>query len=179
MPSEDKGVKQQETTATRKSLFMGEREVKYINDVNTELLELVALQKIVYFAIENSLTPTHRLYGESSEKRFRAPVEVFCRVQFNEPMVVSNQFTTETQYSLDVFMQKRRVIELNLVPRIGDFLQFDKKYFEITTVTEPQLIAGLPDFKMGYNLACKIAREQVFSPNKDGSYSLNNGDHKI
>ena len=158
---------------------MGEREVKYINDVNTELLELVALQKIVYFAIENSLTPTHRLYGESSEKRFRAPVEVFCRVQFNEPMVVSNQFTTETQYSLDVFMQKRRVIELNLVPRIGDFLQFDKKYFEITTVTEPQLIAGLPDFKMGYNLACKIAREQVFSPNKDGSYSLNNGDHKI
>ncbi len=89
MASDDKGVKQTETTATRKSLFLGEREVKYINDMNTELLELVALQKIIYFAIENSLTPTHRLYGESAEKKFRHPVEIFCRVQYNEPQVIS------------------------------------------------------------------------------------------
>ena len=72
--SVDKGIPQQETTQTRKSLFLGEREMKYFNDVNTELLELVTLQKLFYYAIEADLTPTHALYGESAEKRFRAPV---------------------------------------------------------------------------------------------------------
>jgi len=177
MGSSDKGVTQ--NPDPRQSLFVGEREVKYFNDLNTEVLELVALQKVIYYAIEENLTPTHQLYGESAEKRFRPPVELYCRVQWNEPKVITNNFTTETSYSLEVFVQKRRAIELNLIPRIGDFVKFDEKYFEITTVTEPQLIAGLPDFKIGYNLACKVAREQVFQPEKAGSYSRNNNDTGI
>jgi hypothetical protein len=172
MASSDKGVPV--SPDPRNSLFVGEREVKYINDINTELFELVTLQKVVYYAIEKDLTPTHQLYGESAEKRFRQPIEVYCRVQWNEPQVVTNQFSTETLYSLDVFMQKRRVIELNFTPRIGDFLEFDKKFFEVTTLTEPQLIAGLPEFKMGFNLSCTIAREQVFQPNKTDTWSNNN-----
>ena len=172
MASSDKGVPIKPDP--RQSLFVGEREAKYINDLNTELFELVTLQKVIYYAIEKDLTPTHQLYGESAEKRFRQPVEIYCRVQWNEPQVVTNQFSTETLYSLEVYMQKRRVIELNLIPRIGDFLEFDEKFFEITTLTEPQLIAGLPEFKMGYNLSCTIAREQVFQPNKTSTWTENN-----
>ena len=129
MPSSDKGVKQ--SPDPRQSLFVGEREVKYFNDVNTEIFELVALQKIIYYAIESKLTPTHKLYGESAEKRFRQPVELYCRVQWNEPKVITNQFSTEVAYSLEVYIQKRRAIELNLIPRMGDFLEFDKKFLKL------------------------------------------------
>ena len=63
-----------------------------------------------------------------------------------------------------------------MVPKAGDFVEYDSKYFELTTVREYDLIYGLPEFKIGYLCAGIATREEVFSPHKAGTY--NEGDIK-
>jgi hypothetical protein len=151
------------------SLFIGDREVTFFQRVATELMECVTQQKIRYYAIEGNLSETDEFYGESSEKVFRQPIEVYALILYNAPEVKTGTFSTETTYSMKLYIQKFRVEQdLKMTPRMGDYIEFGQKFYEITKVYEPQLIAGLdtPGFKMGVYVEAISARAEVFGPNR-------------
>jgi hypothetical protein len=151
------------------SLFIGDRERTFFQRVATEVMECVTQQKIRYYAIEESLTRADDLYGEAVNKVFRQPLEVYALVLYHDPVVATGTFSTETTYALKLYIQKFRVEQdLKMTPRIGDFIEFGQKFFEITTVKEPQLIAGLDTsgFKMGVYVDAITVRADVFSPNR-------------
>ena len=155
------------------SLFIGDRERTFFDRVATEVMECVSQQKIRYFAIEDAITKSDSLYGESSDKFFRQPIEVYALILYNEPLVETGIFSTETKYSMKLYIQKFRVEQdLHMTPRIGDFIEFSNHYFEIAKVWEPQLIAGLDNagFRMGVYLEAISTRAGVFSPHKISPY---------
>jgi len=157
------------------SLFIGDRERVFFQRVATEVMECVTQQKIRYFAIEESLTPVDDLYNETpaSQKVFRQPIEVYALILYNEPLVETGSFSSETRYSLKMYIQKFRVEQdLKMTPRMGDFVEFGQKYFEIAKVWEPQLIAGLDTagFKMGCYVECISTRSDIFSPQHKTTY---------
>lgn len=155
------------------SLFIGDRERVFFQRVATEVMECVTQQKIRYFAIEENLTQADNLYGESTQKFFRQPLEVYALILYNEPTIETGTFSSETRYSLKLYIQKFRVEQdLKMTPRQGDFVEFNNHYFEITKVYEPQLIAGLDTagFKMGVYVECVSTRADVFSPHKTTPY---------
>jgi hypothetical protein len=137
-------------------------------------MECVTQQKIRYYAVEEGLTKTDDLYGESTKKFFRQPLEVYALILYNEPLVETGNFSTETRYSLKMYIQRFRVEQdLKMTPRIGDFCEFNNHYFEITKVWYPQLIAGLDTsgFQMGVYVEAITTRADVFSPqHKNGPY---------
>ena len=165
-----------EDNKDRKStLFIGDRELVFFQRVATEVMECVAQQKIRYFAIEESLTPVDDLYGETpaSQKIFRQPLEVYALILYNEPLIETGSFSTETRFSLKFYIQKFRVEQdLKMTPRFGDFVEFGQKYYEITSVKEPQLIAGqdASGFKMGVYVECVSTRADIFSPQHKTTY---------
>jgi hypothetical protein len=70
---------------------------------------------------------------------------------------------------LKVYIQKFRVEQdLKMTPRMGDFIEFGQKYYEISKVVEPQLVAGqdVSGFKMGIYVDAISTRADVFSPHK-------------
>ena len=155
------------------SLFIGDRELTFFQRVATELMECVTQQKVRYYAIEESLTQADDLYNESPKKFFRQPIEVYALILYNEPAIETGTWSTETRYSIKLYIQKFRVEQdLKMTPRIGDFLEFGNHYFEIAKVWEPQLIAGLdtPGFKMGVYVEAVTTRADVFSPHKTTPY---------
>lgn len=153
----------------RSSLFIGDRELTFFQRVATEVVECVTQQKIRYYSIDSDRTPTDELYGESTQKIFRKPLEVYALILYNSPLIDTGSFSTETTYSLKVYIQKFRVEnDLKMTPRIGDFIEFSNHYYELTKVYEPQLIAGqdVSGFRMGIYCEAISTRSDVFSPNK-------------
>ena len=151
------------------SLFVGDREVTFFQRVATEVMECVTQQKVRYYAIEGNLSETDEFYGESSEKIFRQPIEVYALILYNAPAVSTGKFSSETSYSMKLYIQKFRIEQdMKMTPRMGDFIEFGQKFYEITKVYEPQLIAGLdtPGFKMGVYVEAVSTRADIFSPNR-------------
>ena len=151
------------------SLFIGDRELTFFQRVATEVIETVTQQKITYYAIEGNLSNSDDFYGEATDKVFRQPIEIHALVLYNAPDVTHDKFGTETSYSLKVYIQKFRIEQdLKVTPRMGDFLEFGEKFFEIAKVYEPQLIAGLPlpGFRMGIYLDAHSTRSDVFNPKR-------------
>ena len=155
------------------SLFIDDRTSNFFNSVATELVELVTQQKIYYYAIEGDLTETDELYGESTKKVFRDPVMLYALILYNTPVVQTGEFSTETTYSLKAYLQRSRIEDdLKTRPKMGDYVQFGEKFYEITSVLNPQLIGGLPNFQMGVYIEGVSSRQEVFAPNKSGTYPV-------
>ncbi len=156
----------------KESLFFDQRTIQFINNISTELLELVIMQPFIYFSVVGELTETEDdIYGESQSKTFRQPVQLYGRVLYNTPIVSTGAFSTENQYSLGMYLQHSRIEDdLKVRPKIGDYLQFGEKYYEVTTVTYPQIVGGLPQFKLGVILDCISVRQNVFNPEKQGPF---------
>jgi len=159
----------------RGSLFLGDRELQFIQNVATEIIEVVTQQKITYYAIESSKMDQNDLYGEAlaHEKVFRQPIELYVLVLYNEPVIFTGAFSTETQYSLKFYVQRFRVEQdLKVEIKMGDFVEFGEKYYEINKVWYPQLIAGqdTPGFSMGTYAEAHSTRAEIFSPNRKLMY---------
>jgi hypothetical protein len=146
------------------SLFIQQRDIDYVNDVSTELIELVAQQKIIYYAIDEALNQSDDLYGESIKKVFRNPVEIYCRVFLEKHEVITNSMGSENVYNIEVYFQRDRVMkDLGFYPRIGDFINWANKFFEIKTAIEQQLFGGLSQQRPGILCRCVNARQEIIN----------------
>ena len=105
--------------------------MELFNDYNTELLGIIAQTGVNYYRIESDTSDPNSIYGESEVKITRDPVQVYCWVMLDEPEVENNTFTVDTRRRVELYMHKDRLTELDLVPRMGDFVGYDNQYFEI------------------------------------------------
>lgn len=154
-------------TEKRQSLFFGDREFKFFNDIANELLTEVTKQTVLYYPIEEKITQVHPLYGESKQKSYRNPVEIYARVLYNEPTFTTTNFGSDRKYTIDIYFQKEILQkELGMTARPGDFIEWDNKFFEILSVIEPQIVVGLPEFKFSIICNCESSRLGVFNPRK-------------
>jgi len=65
-----------------------------------------------------------------------------------------------------VNFHKRRLTEdQNLFVREGDFVLYDKSYYEIVTLNEPRDIFGQIEHKMEIEAKCVKSRQGVFNAN--------------
>ena len=146
------------------SLFMSPRDAALFNDYNTELLEIVAKQNFIYWAIERTMSDVDDIYGESENKSSRRPVQVFGWIMLDEPETITNNFTTEQRRRVEVYLHVDRLTEVGLYPRKGDFIEWDNQFFEIAVTLVPNFVHGLPEVKVGVTCRCISTREGVFQP---------------
>ena len=148
-------------------LFWDSRTMDLINSYNTELLEIIAKQNLKYWRVEKDLSDADNIYGESDLKVTREPVTVFSWIMLDQPETETGQYTTEVKRRIEVYMHKDRLTELGLVPRIGDFLEWDNQYFEILACDVPNFVHGMPETKLGVIIKAISVREDVFSGTRD------------
>lgn len=151
------------------SLFFGAREQAQFNWWNTELLEIVAQQHINYWPIEKDESDVDDLYGESEQKVTRNPIKVYAWVMLEEPEVRTGQFGTDRIRRIEVYAHRDRLTEVGIVPRVGDYIEWDNDYFEIHYADVPLFVAGLEETKISVLMRASSVREGVFSPKIQGS----------
>lgn len=143
-------------------LFITPREIDYINDINKEILVDVIGQKIHLYPISHTKTLVHDVYRESPEKIFENPVEVFCRVAWQNPDVSTDSFGHEKRWRVEAYVPYRDMIDREIQVTPGDFFSFDSVFYEVLTVVETHNVFGQAEHLGGLKIVGRSSRKENF-----------------
>ena len=128
------------------ALFGESRDISLIRTINKELLERIIEQRIGYYKINLSKT-TSNMYGESINKTYNDPILVTCLIDRGDDVMVAEESNITANKEITVRFLRDTLVELNLLPEIGDIILWDEKYFEVNQSNENQYIVGKnPDY---------------------------------
>ena len=164
--------------------FITERELAFIDRINKELIQRVTGQEISYYAISLEKSSVNKLYDEAIEKVWDPPVLVNARVLWDNMTSTAGAFGVDSKYSCEVYFHSLELKERNVEPKEGDFVEFGQMFFEITSVTQPQIVFGQINNRLMTKCVCVPSREGQFqaggssSENVDNTHPISNTKHK-
>ena len=154
--------------------FITDKELASISKINKELIQDYIGQEVIYYAISEEHTVSHRLYQESVNKVWFSPIRINALVEYDNPSVETTNFTLDSKYELSVMFHTEELSDRNVKPREGDFIEFGRVVFEITAVTQPQLVFGQVSEKIMTKCTCKPSREGQMQIHSDSAQFIDN-----
>ena len=139
--------------------FVPRKEIKFIDSINEELIDEIIGQSVDIYKVSIDNTEEN-LYGESTKKYYEVGFRVNCLILFNEPEVESDEFGADLKGDIEMYFQRNNLASgsLNFYPEAGDIVDWNDSYWEINGTTEPQLIAGNPNYKHSIKATAHRAR---------------------
>lgn len=154
--------------------FVTQKELNLIKSINKELIQKITGEEVIYYAISEEHTVSHRLYKEAINKVWFNPVKINARLEYDNPGVDSTNMTLDSKFTLNVFFLTDELTERNLKPKEGDFIEYGQIIFEITAVTQPQLVFGQINNKILTKCTCVPSREGQMQINSDSAQFVDN-----
>ena len=128
------------------ALFGGSRDISLFNSVSKELINDIIQTEVGYYKFVLEKT-TSNIYGESMGKIFYEPVRIACLMKKEDQTWSSDEFGSDVDQTFDFRFLKKELVDINLVPEVGDILLFKNNFYEIDSKVENQLILGKdPDY---------------------------------
>jgi hypothetical protein len=142
--------------------FVTQREVDLIDRLNKELIQDVAEQYIIYYAVDFETSMVHDVYDESIRKEYHQPVRVAARVEFQPLATETKAGHLDSKYQLEARVHADELRDRNLRPREGDFIEYGGIVYEITSAVTGQPVYGQIQNKLEIVLTCVPSREGQF-----------------
>lgn len=149
-------------------LFRSRKDIQFIKKITREVIERVVGEKFTYYPISKRYT-RENIYGESKEKIFDPPLEMFGLIEWGEQQITTDQFGQDVMYNIKIYLQNEYLEAINHKPLEGDFIDYDQQKFEITMVETPRQIFAKAGQEIGLVLTCKSVRDSTFKPIISGS----------
>tara|TARA_B100000482_G_C12600367_1_gene294953 strand:+ start:890 stop:1375 length:486 start_codon:yes stop_codon:yes gene_type:complete len=132
--------------------FLPQRDLNVFERVNKELIgdlqhgkDGIINQQVVLYKVSVQDTKTN-MYGEAQGgKRWKDGVKFACLVDAEDFDYNNDEFGPDEQQNASFNILRQTLIDLSLVPEIGDVFEWNWAYFEINSVNENQLIGGMQD----------------------------------
>lgn len=150
------------------ALFRSKKDIEFVKRINKELIEKVIGEKITYYAISKQYSETN-FYGESLEKVFDPPVEIYALVEWQDQDITTTEYGQDIIYNLRVSILNDHLERINMKPYEGDMVEYDDVKFEITKIELPSQIFGKAGQDIGYILNCTSVRESAFKVTISGT----------
>ena len=128
------------------ALFGGSRDISLFHTINSELLKDIIQTEVAYykFALEQTVA---NVYGEAPGKNYYEPMKIACLIDRLDQTWSSNDFGSDVNQSLNFKFLKDELLNINLIPEVGDLLLFRNNFYEADGKIENQLILGRdPDY---------------------------------
>jgi len=150
--------------------FLPQRDLDVFQRVNKELIGDLRLgkdgiinQQVVLYKISAYDTQTN-MYGEAdSGKKWKNGVKFACLVDAEDFDWNNDEFGPDDQQNASFHILRQSLIDLSLVPEIGDVFEWNWAYFEINTINENQLIGGQQD--NNWSVTCGTFRQRFSNLN--------------
>jgi len=131
------------------SIFGSQRDFALITKMNRALLRDIIEQEIGYYKI--SLEDTHaNIYGESLEKVYYDPVIMQCLITRGDQLYTVDEFGPDMGRELSFAFLRQDLVDVQLVPEVGDIIMLNEDYYEVDVVRENQFFFGKDN---NYNFA--------------------------
>ena len=140
-------------------LFIGQREVQFVNDLVKEFMKDVVGQTIHYFPISSIKSDVHAVYNEAAKKIFENPIHIPALVGQPEWSTKTTSFGPDIEAKIEVLLQYRDLQDKNIVLSEGDLFSYDDTLYEILTfVNAGKNIFGLAEYNTSWKLTARSAR---------------------
>jgi|TARA_B110000908_G_scaffold2033_1_gene2691 hypothetical protein len=128
------------------ALFGGSRDISLFHNINSELIKDIIQTEVGYYKFVIEKTSSN-IYGESMGKMFYEPVRLAGLIDRQDQAWSSDDFGSDVNQTVNFKFLKDELIQINLVPEVGDLLLFRNNFYEVDTKIENQLIMGKdPDY---------------------------------
>lgn len=122
-------------------LFGSTRDFNLLVGINRELLSDVVEQEILYHKL--SLEDTNaNLYGEALEKAYWNAVKLNCLITRGDQVVDIQDFGPDLGRTASFAFLRPDLVDVQVVPEVGDIVQWHNDFYEVDTVRENQLFVG-------------------------------------
>ena len=146
--------------------FLPQRDRDFLERVNKELIgdlkssnDGIINQKIVIYKISTYDTSTN-MYGEAvGGKNFKKGVQLACIVEANDFDYNTDEFGPDAQQDAQFHILRETLLELSLIPEIGDIVEWNFGFFEVNGILENQLIAGMQENNWSVTLNTHLSRQ--------------------
>ena len=126
--------------------FVPQKEIQLFDAMNEELIDEIVGQTVDIYKISIDDTEEN-MYGESTTKYYNDGFRVNCLINFIEPEMLQDEFGADLNTSIEMYFHRNTLKDAGFFPEVGDIVDWNDFYFEINSITEPQLIAGHQNFK--------------------------------
>ena len=123
------------------ALFGKNRDINLFHTINSELLKDIIQTEVAYykFALEQT---TSNVYGESMGKVYYEPMKIACLINREDQSWSSDDFGSDMNQSITFNFLKNELLDINLVPQVGDILLFRNNFYETDSKSENQFFMG-------------------------------------
>lgn len=129
-------------------IFGSRSDLSLFTNINRELLRDVVEQEILYYKISLNGTASN-LYGESLEKTFMIPSKLNCLITRGDQVVSVDDFGPDLNRAVSFAFLREDLSDIQVVPEIGDVVEWHNDFYLVDTVRENQLFLGRDN---NYNL---------------------------
>ena len=123
------------------ALFGGSRDISLFRHINKELINNIIQQSVGYYKINLDKT-TSNLYGESLTKSYNNPVLVNCLIERTAQEWTETEFGTDVTRTITVRFLRDILVDIQLVPEVGDVMLWQENYYELSGIVENQFVVG-------------------------------------
>lgn len=123
------------------ALFGGQRDISLFRTLNKELINDLIDTEIYYYQISISEMKSN-IYGESSQKQYFNPIKIPAIIEKQNIDQISDEFGQSYTRSLQFRFLKDTLIDVDIVPTVGDIIEWDGEYNMVDSVSINQYFAG-------------------------------------
>lgn len=123
------------------ALFGGVRDADFVNKINREIIVDVIDTEIEYYMLSLNDTETN-LYDESVDKVYYQPVRMPVLYSREDQIFNGDEFGQDYGQSAVFGFIRDVLVDVDLVPAVGDIIKWDSDYFEIDGLVENNYFLG-------------------------------------
>jgi hypothetical protein len=129
-------------------LFGSMRDFNLLTRIGRELFKNVVEQEVLYYKL--SLEDTNvNIYGEGLDKVFSTYTKLNCFITRGDQVITDDDFGPDLTRDASFAFIRQDLVDLQIVPEVGDVVMWHENYYEVGTVRENQLFLGRDN---SYNL---------------------------
>ena len=152
------------------SRFYPQKDIDTFDKFNKELVgdiysgkDGIIYQPVVIYKISAIDTETN-MYGETSQgKVFKPGVEVSSLVTADDQTTTTDEFGPDLQQTALFSFVRQSLVDISYVVEIGDIIDWNSGYWEISSISENQLVGGQTDYN--HSVVCNTYLQRMSTLN--------------
>ena len=142
------------------SRFYSKKDIDTFDKFNKELVgnlstgkDGIINQPVIIYKVSVYDTEVN-MYGETSEGKVYNPgVQLTALVEADDQSTTTDEFGPDLQQNALFSFIRQSLVDINYVIEIGDVIEWNSGYWEISSINENQLIGGQTDYN--HSVVCK------------------------
>lgn len=133
-------------------IFGSRRDSELLQHIGREFLYDVVEQEVLYYKLDLESVSSN-IYGESDGKVYWTPVHICCLIDRGDKTWNAQEYGPDLTRVTSFAFFKEDLRERNVLPEVGDIVEWNKDYFEIDGVNENQMWLGKDyDYRLDENV---------------------------